>query len=196
MKCKNSKFQVPNSKNGFTLLEMLFAISLFSIVMVIVMGIFVNGSRTQRKIAELDLVQREGNYLIESISREVRMATDIDATNWQGNNASVIGFANYSGHYVEYCRDDNNGDAFCDSSGEYISRLECAGGPTAGDCVGETRKTVSSPDIKVENLKFYTPANFNVSQPLVTVSLRIKPAAASQYNTEISLQNTVALRVY
>ncbi len=176
----NSKF---NNK-GFTLLEILIAISLLSLVITITVGIFVSGSKSQRKIIELSAAQREGGYITETISRELRMATAIcdngDAAecgareDQQNNNDSSIEFKNYEGDWIRYCKSLDTG--VCNSGGNYFSRN--------GNCI-------SSSDVTIEDLKFYTTEDFNLKQPLVTIVMKVKAK-----DTSIILQDSIALRIY
>ena len=174
-------FQVPSSKkNGFTLLEMIFAIGLFSMVITVVMGVFVKSSQIQRKVIELHTIQREGNFMIEMMSREMRMATAMDEGQAL-NSDHNIEFTNYDGNPTEYCRSNING--VCLANGEYLSR---------------NNEVVSSSNIRIASLKFYSSdfrAAWDNKQPMITISMTIKPAV-TRLNTEISLQNSVALRVY
>jgi prepilin-type N-terminal cleavage/methylation domain-containing protein len=57
---------------GFTLLEMLIVLGLFAIVMVAASDIFLMANRTQRKTLNLERVQADARYAIETIVREVR----------------------------------------------------------------------------------------------------------------------------
>ena len=184
----NSQFTI-HKKNGFTLLEMIFAVGLFAMVITVVTGVFVKSSQVQRKAVELHVVQREGNYMIEMMSREIRMATVISDGNdgnedQQGNNNSSVEFTNYNGDLIRYCRANAIGACTENDSGDYLSR-----------CVNGINQIVSSSNIKINNLKFYIPDDFDAEQPMVTISMTVKPAT-TQHNTEISLQNSVALRVY
>jgi len=189
-KSKHSMVQAPCSKNkGFTLLEMIFAVGLFAMVITVVTGVFVKSSQAQRKVIELHVVQREGNYMIEMMSREIRMATAISDGNdgnedQQGNNNSSVEFTNYNGDLIRYCRASASGACTENDSGDYLTRR-----------VNGINQIVSSSNIKIDSLKFYVPDDFITDQPMVTISMTVKPAA-SQYNTEISLQSSVALRVY
>lgn len=165
---QNSKF----NERGFTLLEILVAISLLSLVITITVGIFVAGSKSQRKIIELSVVQREGGYLMETISRELRMATSINADQ-EDNQDSNITFTNYEGASITY-------DLVLDATnGNYITR-------------GGSR--ISSSDVMIEELKFYTSEVFNnQTQPLITIVMKIK---AKNADTNIQLQNSIVLRIY
>lgn len=177
--------------NGFTLVEMLVSLGIFSLVIMLTVGIFVSGSSSQRKAIELYAVQREGSYLMETVSRELRMATNIsvlDSDNQDGggnnigqqnNNNSSIEFENYDEDLVRYCRSDATGTCTENDSGDYFSR---------------NGEIINSSDIKITFLRFYTSESFSQTQPIVTVSMRIE--STSKYRTEFVLQNSVAMRIY
>lgn len=179
------KFQVTSSEfqeSGFTFIEMIVSLGLFAFVITMVIGIFANASQTQRKVFELQLVQQEGNYLMETISRELRMAVNIN-NDQTLNNDSSIEFTNYNSVLAKYCRADDSGN--CLANGEYLARN-----------ISGNKKVISSSNIIIDSLKFYS-NDFNSSeQPIIAVSIKIKPRAASQFNTELSLQNSVTLRIY
>ena len=182
MKNKNYKYFI---NNGFTLLEMIFAIGLFSLVITVVIGVFVKSSQIQRKVIELNTVQREGSYMMEMMSREIRTATAISDGNdgnedQQGNSNSSVEFTNYNGDLVKYCRANATGVCTENDSGKYLS------------CNGQI---INSSSVEIESLRFYVSDDFDVNQPMVTISMKVKPTIG-QFNTEISLQNSVTLRVY
>ena len=165
--------------SGLTLIEVLVAMSIFLMVIAVVINVFVSGSNSQRKVLEFNATQREAGYLMETISRELRMATAIDSTQ-ENVKKFKIKFTNYDGNSITYCRSDSVGD--CDETGEYFSRR------------GEN---INSPDIKIENLMFYTTDDFDgppKKQPIVTISMKIKPTGSS--NTKLTLQNSISMRLY
>jgi prepilin-type N-terminal cleavage/methylation domain-containing protein len=177
--CKKSQ-----KKNGFTLVEILVALTIFSLAISVAVGTFVSGSGLQRKTMELYSVQREGGYLIETISRELRMAIDIsdgsdDNEDQRGNNDSSIEFTNYNGDLIKYCRSSAAGNCTNNDSGDYLSR---------------DGKIINSDDIKIEYLKFYVSESFTSTQPLVTIVMKVK--STGRYGTELTLQNSIAMRLY
>jgi prepilin-type N-terminal cleavage/methylation domain-containing protein len=177
---------IHNSKlnnKGFTLLELLLAISLLSLVITITIGIFVSGSKTQRKIIELSVVQREGGYLMETISRELRMATAIDVSQ-AGNIDSDIEFTNYNSDVIKYCRSFEDGVCDPDDVLPYSP---------GGNYLSRDGKRISSSDVIVEDLKFYVSDTFVNKQPLITIVMKIK---SNNGNTNLMLQNSIALRIY
>ena len=180
----NPKF----NNNGFTLVEILVALALFSLVISIMVGIFVSGSASQRKIIELYTTQREAGYIIETVSRELRMATAICAVNaddgcalprleMENKETDKLEFKNYDEQWITYCRSLEDGS--CDSGGDFISR---------------DGKRISSSDVRVENLKFYTSDTFSQTQPLITIALKIK--STGKYGTSVILQDSISLRIY
>ncbi len=61
-------------KNGFTLIELMVAITLFAIVIGAVSGVFVSGLREQRRaLASAELLDQT-SYVLEYMSRALRMA--------------------------------------------------------------------------------------------------------------------------
>jgi len=169
--CRNIKM-----KNGFTLIEIIVAIGLFSIVITSVVGIFVSGTVSQKMTFELYIVQREAGYLMETMSRELKMATII-ADDQEDLSGSIIEFTNYESEVTIYCRAAENG--VCDVTGDYISR---------------NGAVISSSGTTINNLVFYTSEDFSASQPMVTIAMKIE--SIGQHNTEILLQNSVVIRIY
>ena len=183
MKYNHNKFsesQILNSKlysrNGFTLVEMLVALGIFSLVISVAVGAFVGSSGSQKKIIELYDTQREASYLMETVSRELRMATAI-ADNQEDNDDSEIEFTNYETILIKYCKSDTDGT--CAGSGLYFAR---------------DGEAINSSSITIEELTFYTSKDFTGIQPVVTVVMKVR--STGKYNTEITLQNSIAMRLY
>lgn len=172
--------------NGFTLLEILVALGIFFLVISVVVGTFVGSSKSQKKIIEFYDTQREASYLMETVSRELRMTTKLcnDASadcvardDQKNNNDSDIEFRNYDGEWVVYCKSDSAG--VCDSNGEYFAH---------------NGEIINSSDVIIKDLIFYVSEDFCGTQPVVTIVLKVK--STGSYNTEFSLQNSIAMRLY
>ena len=170
--------------SGLTLIEVLIAMSIFAIVISVAIGIFVSGSSSQKKILEFNTIQREAGYLMETVSRELRMAIAISDgtdgnTNQQNNGNSSIEFTNYDEDLVQYCRSDAGGNCTNNDSGDYFSR---------------DGEVINSPDIKIEHLRFYVTDDFDQTQPIITISMKVK--SINQYGAEFILQNSISMRLY
>lgn len=77
------------SRRGFTLMEMIVVLGLFSIVMVSASDIFLISNRTQRKTLNLERVQSDARYAMEAMVREIRSGA-IDYP-WYESNGKPIG---------------------------------------------------------------------------------------------------------
>ena len=164
--------------SGFTLIEVLVAMSIFAVVISVAIGVFVSGSGSQKKILEFNITQREASYLMETVSRELRMATAIDISQENNNNSSVE-FTNYDEDLIKYCRSVADGSCTDNDTGDYFAR---------------DGEVINSPDIKIEHLRFYVTDDFNQTQPIITVSMKVK--SVNQSGAEFVLQNSISMRLY
>ncbi len=65
-------------EKGFTLIELIIAMSVFIIATTIVSGVFVRAVRTQRQAAHLMTINSDASLIIERIAREIRLGYDFD----------------------------------------------------------------------------------------------------------------------
>jgi len=68
----NWKLEIGNSRDSFTIVELLVSIGLFGIIVSIAMGGFVRALRTQKQIVALITASSNASLVIEQISREIR----------------------------------------------------------------------------------------------------------------------------
>jgi len=67
---------IKNSKQGgFTLIEMIVALSIFVMIILIVVNVFVVINNTQRKTVAMQRVQDDVRYLLEAVAQEIRLGT-------------------------------------------------------------------------------------------------------------------------
>lgn len=64
--------QLQNSRLGFTLVELLIAIGLFTIIVSVAVGGFTNALRTQRQVSSLIATQSNVSLALEQVAREIR----------------------------------------------------------------------------------------------------------------------------
>lgn len=162
---------------GYTLIEMLVAMAIFSILIVAVMNTLMRGFFYQKRLVEMQSVQREEAYLMETVSREIRMATDIATSQQALNGATRLDFTNNEGAATTYCRSNATGG--CDSAGKNFA-------------INGT--IVDSTDVEVIGLKFFTSQDFANKQPIVTILLQLQ--STKDKGVETRLQTSVAMRLY
>ncbi|MBU3942410.1 type II secretion system GspH family protein [Patescibacteria group bacterium] len=89
-----------NKNKGFTLIEMLVVVVIFSIISVSLTGVFVSSLKIQKYNLKQQQLLNQTSYFVEYMSRSIRMAKKdtigcIDGSNFQ-ETASSIKFATYN----------------------------------------------------------------------------------------------------
>lgn len=103
---------------GYTLIEMMVAISVFIIVVSIAVGAYVNSLRSQRAALFLMAVNDNVSLTIEQMTREMRVGADITVVSPGPADPPRIQFVDQSGRLVGYRRE-----------GSAIERFACASVP-------------------------------------------------------------------
>lgn len=170
-------------QKGFTLIELLVAMGIFAIVITVVVGLFININNSQKKINEFYIFQREGGFLVEKMSREIRMAESLVTPQY---NKYQIEFVDYNGDRIKYCLSDSNQDCREDlpQGFDYLLRENIN---------KSTKAIISSSNMSIEYVKFIFEANDSSIHPLVTITMKIN---SKDGNSSLILQKSVALRVY
>lgn len=92
----SSKLHHLNSKDGFTLIELMVAMSLFVIVVGIASGTFVRSLRTQRQVVSLMAANDNASFALERMVREIRTGTAFSSA------GDRLSFTNDEGEAVSY----------------------------------------------------------------------------------------------
>lgn len=87
-----------NTKKGFTLIEIIVAAALFSLISLAITNLFISAIKGQRQITSLQAVQENGRYLMESISKEIRTSQIISSD----GTTNTLQIKNANGENVEY----------------------------------------------------------------------------------------------
>ncbi len=88
-------------RRGFTLVELLVAIALFSVGVTIAVGGFVNALKTQRQNSALLSANSNMSLALEQMNREVRTGFDF-CVNGQTCTSNELAFKNAAGEVVTY----------------------------------------------------------------------------------------------
>ncbi len=164
-------------ERGFTMVELITAMSVFVILLTVAVGIFARTIRTQRSLVYRMGVNNNAGLVLEQIAREVRTgyffcedrtsACDISST-------SSIKFTNYKGEEVTYSWDKTN---------EMVER---------SDPDGTVKLTAS--DVSVKDLHFKVSQNSICAPWRVTIRMRVG-SDMTDPERDVKLQTTVSSRV-
>jgi len=191
-------------RRGFSLMEMLVVLGIFSTVVVAASDILMMSSRSQRKVFALERTQADARFAMEAISREVRTGS--------------IDYAYYGADLPANGPVDDL--ALIDSAGKKIKFFKSAGASECADvssspCLlvsieGGTPAPITPKGVKVYSSAFYLlpkadPALFDTFtggyasnvQPHVTVVLVMESAVQDpRERSVVYLQTTVENRGY
>ncbi len=111
-KLKNVERRVAmRSLTGFTLIEIIIALSIFIAALMITGGIITAATSAQRKVTEFRRVQDNARFALEYLSKEIRTGKEMESLNWDGSSCiglcPRIRFCNDRGERVEYYADPN-----------------------------------------------------------------------------------------
>lgn len=188
---RTGRTTIQKENKGFTLVEVLVAFALFTIVMTIVAAsitAMATGNRKERALREaMDGI----NAAMESMSRNIGVGVSYDcelipssgATSDCANGGSRMGFISSSGQFTVYQL----------ANGEIERCISTApSGPCAGSYVAMT-----PPEVTVNSLKFYVQGSSrgDDEQPHVTITISGKTSTSTQYVTPFFLETTVTERL-
>lgn len=170
--------QIQQKNKGFTLIEMLVALSLFTIVMTIVVGsllVLIDGNR---QLQGEQSVMTNLSFAMDSMTREIRTGKNYYCANSFGGS-QLTPDANQD------CMAGNNGISFIEAGGSITGATDGriayyfdSGNKTLMRKVGDTAQSIVSNGISIDEAKFFVTGsdNFNqtsdVNQPAVTIIIK------------------------
>jgi len=169
---------------GFTLVELIVAIGIFSILTSIAAGSFASALRSQRQSAALLTANSNVSLMIEQMVREMRTGSDFCVNGQNCPRLDTISFRNAKGEIVTYCLLD---DAVRRGIG------------AASSCSGSNFYRLSSDNVRIEHLAFYlqgnqTYASGDREQPRITISLSVAPLEQNITGNVLHIQTTASPR--
>lgn len=173
---------------GFTIMELLVAMSVFAIVIAVAVGIFDNSLRGERRLVSLMSVQNNMNAALEEMAREMRGGYLFTETSPVGSCTSTISFLSPTGQGTT---------TYALLSGA-INRTGYY--PSLGSSL-TTRETGT--DVKVDNLCFMVnqygmSTSYDACSPWrITILASVEPAVQnpSSLIQPFNIQTTVSSRV-
>ena len=163
---KTSLFNIKNTSAGFTLVELLVSLALFTIAMTVSIGSLYTVSQASKRVQAMRSVLDNLNFAMESMSRNIRTGTKVTCGPLVNINAPVscalstggsdtISFQSTLGvqEKVSYTLDQSNPNAI--SIAKVVAPLDT---DTSGTIVPSTI-AVTAPEIQITSLKFFVDGN-------------------------------------
>lgn len=182
-----------NSKKGFTLIEIMVAVALFSVVMMVGVGSLLTVVEANRKAQALQSVTTNLNFALENMSRTIRTGTHYHCG---------------SGGNIEEPQDCANGDSYfvfegfegdtSSSADQIVYRLNGTQveRSLSGGAV-DTFVPLTAPEIVVEKFAVYVfgAEDTDLLQPEVVLILQGEASTSPRSTTEFDIQTSVTQRI-
>jgi prepilin-type N-terminal cleavage/methylation domain-containing protein len=180
MKNLFKKLKIYNRSSGFTLIEMIVAVSIFTIVVFISIGSLLSISDANKKSNSLRTVMDNLNFAMENMSRSIRT----------GDNYLCNGVGNCPSGKDNFTFTDQNGVSvkysFVETNGLGMINISKAGGPPL---------RITSPDVDIDKLSFFViGVGPNNGQPRVVISIIGVAGIKVKLKSKFSIQTTVSQR--
>lgn len=171
------------NNRGFTLIEMLVSITLFSIVITIVIGTVLTIVDSNRKSQSLAIVMNNLNFAIESMTRDIKTANPTSDSSYSANNLII---------------DDNTGNNILtleDSEGRKIVYKHDVTNKTITKNIDDGGdQPILSDDIVVEEFYVSVLGNVSGSQPRVFLFIDGYSQITEKTRSDFTIQTTVSPR--
>jgi prepilin-type N-terminal cleavage/methylation domain-containing protein len=174
--CQKNK----SAARGFTLIEMMVAMGIFIIVSMVSVSIFLTAIQNQRRDFQVQNLQDNARYLIEIMTKEIRMNQLIEEPLNIGES-TVLRMKNQDSHNVRY-RFENDS----------LTRIEKDSGGTIG--VGEPGNPLNSSQVNISGKFYVVNPSVGEEQKRVTITMTLSPNPSVPGGPQITVQNTVTVR--
>ena len=165
----DKKFVASDRSKGFTIVELLVSMSLFSIIVGIASGVFIQSMRAQRAVVALSAAVSNAQLTIEQMAREIRIGENFSLSGGELN------FTNAKGESIIYRL-----------GAEKIERG-----------VNGNFGPLTAENVSVKNLGFVLSGNLpdDGQPPKITLIMQIGTKGSQVENSMINLQVSVSSRV-
>ena len=178
IKCKSDLFHVLRftfHEKGFTLIELMVAVGVFSIAITASSGLFITSLRGQQRTYVVQNLADNARYAMEAMAKEMRMGSGFSGATCAGNSCSFISHMMHrDGKNVKFSLGTDAKIMFDDG----ISELP-----------------ITSANIEVTSLDFELIGGSATTQERVVIVMQARVAGSSPYTSaDITLQTTVSPR--
>jgi len=174
----NSKFILRKSVRGFTLVEMIVAVSIFTIVVFVSVGALLAIADANRKANALRTVMDNLNFAMESMARSIRTGDDYSCSG--GDN----------------CPSGGNSLTFTDQNSQTVTyRYEAATKSISVQKGAGAFTNITSPEVTIDSLTFYVNGvGSDGAQPRVVISIQGTAGIIETLKSSFSVQTTISQR--
>jgi prepilin-type N-terminal cleavage/methylation domain-containing protein len=156
---------------GFTLVELLIAMAIFTVVTSIATGAFIRALRTQRQLVSFAAANSNLSLVLEQMAREIRVGR-----NFEQPDQVSLKFKNAKGEDVTYSFDEQ---------AQRISRAVGFGAPQA----------LTSDNVSIRQLSFQLQFAGDDAYPArITIMAAVAPKEAGVNASVVHIQTTVSAR--
>ncbi|MFA6194806.1 MAG: prepilin-type N-terminal cleavage/methylation domain-containing protein [Patescibacteria group bacterium] len=177
--------------SGFSLVEVIVSVALFSVIILSMTQIFKMVIDSQRSALATQNVQESLKYFLEVIGKEIRMAQKnegvcsgipddeiyVISSNAYGG---TLYFKNYYNQCVTYSLDQ---DGTGDRQRFRVSR-------------GSVSDFISPAKIRIEGLSFINASLASTTQPAITLNIKAYALGQGEFKSEMDIQTTMTSRYY
>ena len=178
--------------SGFTIIEMMVALALFTIVMTIATGSFLSLIGASSQLQGEQTVMTSMSFALDNMTREIRTGIHYYCWNDAAGNDPDWTVKDCPGGAKEFSFVDTSSQkrvSYSFENDELVRRKEG----------NDTPESILSSDVKLESVKFYVTGSkplsegTNIEQPTVTIQIKAQDPADSSGTTYI-LETTVTQR--
>ena len=172
---------INKNEKGFTLIEMLVSVALFSVVLTVTLGSILTIADANKKARSLMSVMSNLNFAVDSITRSIKT----------GTNTSVYN----AFHCVETRQVDYNGDSGASDGREEVAYcFDEARGVITRAIGGEDPVDLTAPDVDIDYLTFNAFGTATGDQPRVLIKMEGTVQVSPRVSSNFSIQTTVSQR--
>lgn len=198
-------------KRGFTLIEILVSVALFSVVMVVALGALISLSSAVRRAQAINTTINNLAGAFDSMTRNIRTGTNYYCgSGGTGSNTNdcttpspVFTFRAVDGKTVTYCMAEVNSDGSYSACG---TTSTCAAGKSclilrciaSGSCTPTEPMTTAELNVRYLGFRVYGAGlgSADNTQPRVTLFVSGLVSITGTASSSLNLQTTVTQRIY
>ena len=194
--------------SGFTLVEMLVSVALFSVVMVVALGALLSMSVATRRAEAINSAVNNLSSAIDSMSRSIRTGTNFHCTSngtltspqdcTSPNPDSFFSYLAFDGSQINYCLSAPDSQTTCASNSG--TDMVCPSGTCAilRSIGGSAYVPLTAPEVNIKYLAFYLEGSALLDgiQPKLTMSVAGTVQITATQSANFNIQTAVTQRVF